>query len=252
MHKRYRNIFIALFVFSSFNGFAQDDPPPAVDTVVSPPSAFQKNNADEGRFLPLTQASPVEQKKVSEEEKEALKRDDDYWYANQAPEKKQVVRNNDNDSSNSGGWLSSVLWIIILVSFIAVVIWYLLSSNINIFRKAPKKIMEEEPEEITEDIFALNYEKEIAKAVAGANYRLAVRLRYLQLLKALADKNRINYRQDKTNSDYINQLVNTTYYRDFFKLTRNFEYTWYGQFPLTEEGYRFMEKEFEGFKNTIR
>ena len=252
MYKFRRHIFIGLCLFGCLTGFAQDDPPPAVDTVVSESTSFQKSTSDEGRFLPLTQAAPVEQKKVSDEKKEALKKDDDYWYANMAPEKKQVVRDNNSGSSDSGGWLSSVLWIIILVSFIAVVIWYLLSSNINIFRKAPKAIAEDQEEEITEDIFALNYEEEISTAVAAANYRLAVRLRYLQLLKFLADKNRITYRQDKTNSDYISQLANTTYYRDFFKLTRHFEYTWYGQFPLTEEGYRFMQKDFEGFKNTIR
>ncbi|RYF78312.1 MAG: DUF4129 domain-containing protein, partial [Chitinophagaceae bacterium] len=149
-------------------------------------------------------------------------------------------------------WFQNLLWIIILCSFIAVVIWYLASSNIRLFSKQSKKIVEEGPEEeMTDDIFSIQYEKEIQKAEGAGNYRLAVRLWYLKTLREMADRNIIDYRHERTNNEYVNSLAGGRYYRDFFRLTRNFEYTWYGQFPLSSEGYNMMRRDFSSFKTTL-
>lgn len=244
-----------LFIFCIFFpvlGFAQNEV--EVDTtvqIVSPPPEYMNDGPD---FSPLTQQDAVDIKKVSRKRIEELKSDDDYWYANQEPEKEKQPQS--TSSSNNGilnqSWFLNLLWIIILCSFIGVVVWYLASSNISLFRRAPKRILDDESgEEIEEDIHLLNYEKEIQKAVAAANYRLAVRLWYLRTLKELADRNVIEYRHEKTNSDYLLSLFNSRYYRDFFRLTRNFEYTWYGQFPLSAEGYEMMRTDFANFKNGL-
>ena len=149
-------------------------------------------------------------------------------------------------------WFRDLLWIIILCSFIGVVIWYLASSNISLFRKESKKITDDKiEEEFTDDIFTINYEKEIQKAVDGKNYRLAVRLWYLKTLKELSDRNIIDYRHERTNSEYVNSLFGKRYYSDFFRLTRNFEYTWYGQFNLSADAYEMMRADFSNFKSSL-
>ena len=149
-------------------------------------------------------------------------------------------------------WFLNLLWIIMLCSFIGAVVWYLVSSNVGLFRRESKKIIEEETaEELPEDIFTINYEKEIQKAVDARNYRLAVRLWYLRTLKELSSRNIIDYRHEKTNNDYVNSLFGGRFYRDFFRLTRNFEYTWYGQFDLSEQAYELMRKDFVNFKNSL-
>ena len=53
--------------------------------------------------------------------------------------------------------------------------------------------------------------------------------------------------RDRTNFDYLLQLGSTKYYNDFFRLTRNYEYSWYGQFPVSEEAYKVIKKEYERF-----
>src|SRR5690606_4231613 len=110
-----------------------------------------------------------------------------------------------------------------------------------------KKVKEAEraDEEMPEDIFAINYQREIDKATAQRNYRLAVRLMFLRLLKSMSERNIIRYQQDKTNLDYLMQLHNTTYYKDFFRITRNYEYSWYGKFDVSEEAYRLIRKDFD-------
>lgn len=201
------------------------------------------------------QLLPVEVRQLPKERVAEIKSDDAYWYANTEPEKKKTENTpppKQNKRLAHESWFQNLLWVIILVSFIGVVIWYLASSNISLFRKESKKILEQDgEEELTDDIFAINYEKEIQKAVSGANYRLAVRLWYLKTLKEMADKNIIDYRFGKTNNDYVMSLYGGRYYRDFFRITRNFEYTWYGQFNLSAEAYQMMQADFQNFKNSL-
>ena len=208
----------------------------------------------------MQQQGLVDVRKVSPKKVDELKKDDDYWYADLEPEKKKNPKKTDNQNGNQEErkslfeqeWFKNLSWIIILCSFIAVVIWYLAASNIWIFRKAPKKILEEGvEEEVTDDIFAISYDNEIQKAVAAGNFRLAIRLWYLRILKELSERSIIDYRYGKTNSDYVAQLAGSRYYRDFFRLTRNFEYTWYGQFDLSAEAYEMMHNDFTQFKNSL-
>ena len=51
----------------------------------------------------------------------------------------------------------------------------------------------------------------------------------------------------KRNFDYLSQLYSTGYYNDFFRLTRNYEYTWYGKFNVNPEAFGIIKTEFENF-----
>ena len=88
---------------------------------------------------------------------------------------------------------------------------------------------------------------EIEKAIQENNYRVAIRLMFLRALKNLAQKNVIHYKQEQTNFDYLMQLHTTTYYKDFFRLTRHYEYAWYGQFAVSNSSFAIIKKEFENF-----
>ena len=107
-------------------------------------------------------------------------------------------------------------------------------------------------DEITEDIFAINYQKEIDKAAAQGNYRLAIRLMFLRLLKNMSEKSIIRYKQDKTNLDYLLELHPTNYYTRFFRITRNYEYSWYGQFNVSEDAYKIIRNDFDQFDKELR
>ena len=61
---------------------------------------------------------------------------------------------------------------------------------------------------------------------------------YLRLLKKMSEQKIIQYTQDRTNFDYLLQLHSTQYYNEFFRLTRNYEFTWYGQFEVDETVFR--------------
>jgi hypothetical protein len=147
--------------------------------------------------------------------------------------------------------LEVILWLIIIGGFAAFIMWYLANSNISLFQKKSRAIAFEDDDTETEDIFAINYQKEIDKALSNGNYRLAIRLMYLRLLKDLSRKNIIRYQQERTNFDYLLQLSSTAYYHDFFRVTRNYEYSWYGQFEVDKDKFDIIRNDFLHFERKV-
>ena len=250
MRRMFHHSFLVLALLCSFICSGQievadsvwSEPPPPVEEVEV--SSFER----------VTQNQAVDVRKLPADKVSEIKEDDAYWYANVEPEKKKVknAAPKQNVSLVDKSWFQNLLWVVILCSFIGVVIWYLASSNIRLFSRESKKVDEENnTEETTDDIFAIQYDREIQKAVDAKNFRLAIRLWYLKTLRELSDRNIIDYQYGKTNNHYVNSLYGSRYYKDFFRLTRNFEYTWYGQFNLSAEGYEMMRADFTNFKNSL-
>ena len=150
-------------------------------------------------------------------------------------------------------WFQAVLWFIILGGFATFLAIYLAGSNIGLFRKKNRVLGKpEESGPMPEDIFAINYQKEIDKAVQDANYRLAVRLHFLRLLKNMADRSLIHYKQDKTNFEYLTEVAAKNFYSSFFRATRNYEYSWYGLFPVSNEAYQTIKKDFDKLEQELK
>ncbi|MBE7169955.1 MAG: DUF4129 domain-containing protein [Williamsia sp.] len=102
-----------------------------------------------------------------------------------------------------------------------------------------------------EDIHAINFNKAIQQAVAAGNYRLAVRLLYLQSLKALADRDMIHWQLDKTNSAYVKEIRDDAQKTAFYQLTRRFENNWYGNMPVSENDFVLIRGQFEQFNQQL-
>jgi hypothetical protein len=177
-----------------------------------------------------------------------IREDDAFWYANEAFKKR---RQQDGNGFTSHPVFQTLLWIAIIGGFAIFLLLYLSNSNASLFRKSKTLLVDDDSLE-TEDIFAINYFKEIDKATTMGNYRLAVRLMFLRLLKKLSDNQVIQYRQDSTNFDYLLQLQPTPMYADFFKLTRNYEYSWYGQFDIDKEKFALIKTDFDKFEGKIK
>jgi hypothetical protein len=184
----------------------------------------------------------------------SLQSDDDFWYANKDFKKEQKPgepRGDFQDVIAGNEWLHVLTWVIIIGGFLTVLIWFLVSSNVGVFRRRSKTLVTGDDTHENENIFEINYQQEINKAIKEDNYRLAVRLMFLRLLKNLSERNIIQYKQGRTNFDYLLQLSSTGYYKDFFRLTRNYEYAWYGGFDVSNETFGIIKNEFEKFDNSL-
>ncbi len=139
------------------------------------------------------------------------------------------------------------LYIVFGAFFIFLIVY--LVFNKTLLLKKPKKDVEavSEGEDTNGDIFSIDYARAISDAVSDKNYRLGIRLHYLQLLKKLSERNIIHYQPGKTNFDYLLQVRTTPHYQAFLRLTQHYEYSWYGKFPINENQYNQISQSFSQF-----
>jgi hypothetical protein len=148
-------------------------------------------------------------------------------------------------------------WVVIKYLFIGAGIAALLflilklsGIDINIFRSKPYAPLAYS--EFEENIHEIDFDTEVEKAAAVNNYRLAVRLLYLKVLKQLSDNGLINWQINKTNTHYASELTNTEQQAAFKQLTRQFEYVWYGDFLINSDIYKKISPLFQNFKTDTK
>lgn len=142
------------------------------------------------------------------------------------------------------------VWQYVVLAAIVALVFYLLSKAEVLGFLFPKKAADTtlDYENLAENIHEINFETAIGEAVEQRNYRLAVRLLYLQTLRQLSEKHLIAYRPQKTNRQYVYELAQTPGRDAFENLTRQFEFVWYGDFPVDEARFAALRDQFRQFQ----
>ncbi len=136
-------------------------------------------------------------------------------------------------SSEEGAWLRYLIWGLGVAILIYVILKLLKIDAFKMFYSGQGKSITYTA--IDENIHEMDFDKLIANAVAAKDYRLAVRLQFLQALKILSDKHLIHWQPGKTNHDYLVELGKSNLRDGFTELNEYFEYAWYGNFPIAPE-----------------
>ncbi|WP_298367135.1 DUF4129 domain-containing protein [uncultured Lutibacter sp.] len=131
------------------------------------------------------------------------------------------------------GILKSIPYIIVgLLLFFILKFFLKVNSNSIVSNSANEAIVT-----ITEDealIKRSDLLKLISQAIEQKNFRLAIRYYYLNILRQLENKQLIAWEQQKTNEDYIKEISKPTIGTSFKKLTRLYDFVWYGNFEISE------------------
>lgn len=113
--------------------------------------------------------------------------------------------------------------------------------------KAFVSLSEEEHIIKNEDIQLL-----IQKALTDKDYRLAIRYSYLHSLQLMSEKELIDWQIQKTNHDYLAEIKKPALQNSFSKITRIYDYTWYGDFAIDEEKYLKAKPVFSQLQNMLK
>jgi hypothetical protein len=153
----------------------------------------------------------------------------------------------DNVLSNkySGGVIKYVV-IAVFVALLVFAVVKLTGADLKIFA-GKSKAVEIPYSESLDNIHEINFSEEIDKAIAGSNYRLAVRLFYLYSLKLLNEQALINWQPEKTNQTYVREIADPGKKQQFSLLTMQFEYIWYGEFFIDKESFGLVKERFDNF-----
>lgn len=143
-----------------------------------------------------------------------------------------------------------ILWGV-LISAVIYGLWMAFFSG-GRFSITRKKVQNAEEDPSEEDLHGTSWLRLMDEAIASGDTRLAVRYGYLHVLQALADTARINYRPGKTNADYAAELAGGPLVTDFRALSRTYEYTWYGSYPITASSFADYRARMSGVENRAR
>jgi hypothetical protein len=149
---------------------------------------------------------------------------------------------------NSGA-LKLILWILAII-FVCFII-YQLFLNKGFFTK---NTTQNAVTEVADEQLEYNMDNDFAalqrKAYDQHDYRLAMRYMFLGMLQKLNQRNHIKYIQDKTNSDYANEMPEGVR-ENFSTLALYFEYVWYGKFEINQQQFNQIETQYKQFLSKI-
>lgn len=144
-----------------------------------------------------------------------------------------------------------ILWSLALIALL--IIFALLVRNkkfIKLFKSENETI--EWKEDIIENIQEIDFEQQIKTSEAQNDYQLAIRYRFLEILKILDQENIIRWQAQKTNIDYILEWQQESNKLQFKNICNWYDYVWYGDFPIDTALYEHISKHMTHFKKTYR
>lgn len=158
----------------------------------------------------------------------------------------------DHEPGNFVLFLLEILPYLILAGILGFAVWLFIKLNPGgSFLSDPKagSVFLNEEEEIVQ---SRDIKKLIDEAVAAENYRLAVRYQYLFILQQLSQAGYIDYQFPKTDEEYLAEIEKEPLRIQFQKITRIYDFIWYGSFEVTAENYPKAKKEFEKMQQLIK
>ena len=142
-------------------------------------------------------------------------------------------------------------WVLIIAG-LGLIIFLLLKTDIRFLFYKKSKSGNIDFSEITEDIHKIDFDKQIDEAIAKKDFRKAVRLYFLKILKSLSDKNLIDWKPDKTNYDFYVELKEQNCQNDFRSVSVLYDYVWYGDFSLNENEFKTAAQQFRQFNEHLK
>lgn len=183
---------------------------------------------------------------VSPEEWRAVSEGHDYTETYLEPE----TRLHTPSPKSSGGGLHYLYYLLIVVVLVVAVVW--LTRNLKGNPKIePAPLASETSPVMDEQLHELDLEQLLKQAVARGEFRLAVRLNFLIVIKLLSQKEYIHWAKEKTNWEYYTELPDRLLADQFRELVVHFEGVWYGEHPLDIRQYSAAETAYKAMQERL-
>jgi len=220
-------------------------------------SLFSINDSTQTRYSLVYDTAKIQVREPHPKAQEELLKDSDYQYDRIGPAPKSwwerfkewFWRSISKIFNTEGGEVGLTIFQYVLIAAVVVIIILLLLKNdIRAVFYGKSASIPIDFKEFDEDIHKINFDELIGDAITKNDYRKAIRLHFLKLLKELTDKNLISWQIDKTNNDYSMELSNSKFSNQFKELALLYEYIWYGDFTLDETNFKNTIEKFKNFK----
>jgi len=187
---------------------------------------------------------------ISDEEWKAIITDQDY--SEDYPEEELEEEEEEEEDTASAG--DSAIWRWLLICLIAGVFVYLIVKLTQ--DRAATNLKVEDLDVATldkaeEHLHESDLEGLLQRAIDSKDYRSALRLRYLIVLRQLDANKWIEHLPAKTSLSYIIEMDGREQQATFRELSRIFDYVWYAEVDVPAEDDRMFARRFSDYMKTI-
>lgn len=174
------------------------------------------------------------------------------------PDDQSRAEEQEVSSSASSMPIASLFMQILFYTLIIVVIGYILFLIVKNTSLKPTKKKVTKPDVSdhsvpVEDIKELEIDRLLREALASGNYRLAIRIYFLGLLKSLDEGGFIDWKKNKTNRDYLSELfLKGHYFEEVKELAIAYEQIWYGDHHLNMHAYEQIISSFKAIDQKLK
>jgi hypothetical protein len=102
--------------------------------------------------------------------------------------------------------------------------------------------------DLDDRFYEMDLDSMLKKSIARNDWAMAIRIRFLLILKLLIDQKQVYWHRDLTNRQIAWQIESLTSRNDFYHLVGYFENVWYGDNPVNADYYYKVSPLFEDFK----
>jgi hypothetical protein len=247
-----------IILFFAFTGYSQNDIP-IIDTVRGEePSAIENYQPplDEEAVNYFRDTLKQQFRSVVHDSVQAIQADKGFYYKRymdsllRATAIKEVKpRNVDLSGSQFFSSVFGIIFWILAIGLFGYLVYRLFLSNSSIFSKNRRNISS--AIEVTSVENSNDPDAMLRAAIRDGNYRLAVRYLYLQVLARLSEKKFIQVNSNKTNYEYVNEVRKHKFANEFASLTLQYEYVWYGEYPVDEKLFEQIQGSFNQFNKNL-
>jgi len=106
-----------------------------------------------------------------------------------------------------------------------------------------------------EDIAAVpesELDRLLREALERKDFKEAIRISYLFIIRSLSEQELIHWKKDKTNREYLTELNKSIYYNVFREVTAVFDRVWYGDIELGEIDYLRISPHFKNLGDLLK
>jgi hypothetical protein len=148
--------------------------------------------------------------------------------------------------------VAKIILFTLVISLLIFILVRVMAGNVFIMNKKIKE--EDEFSEISpeENIHAADLEKLYNAALAAGNFRQAIRICYLVVIRELSSQQLIKWKKDKTNREYMLEMMNHSAQKHFREITFLFERIWYGEAEINEKNFQLISPRFNSFISVLK
>lgn len=143
-------------------------------------------------------------------------------------------------------------WKTLLIILIAGVVLFLIYYFIK--NKKPTvvtTVVDVEDEWNPEIITKTELDVKLEEALSKGDFRQCIRVYFTFILKELIKQSLINWKREKTNWDYSNELIGTHTHYKFTECVRLYDLVWYGDYEINEDVYNQISPKFKSYYQSL-